>query len=179
MKAWHQSRGRCNGCNFPSETRAETCPKHALIVVQNMRFISLLCYFLLEREGKCTGLAFLIAASNWACAQVVDGLFMRLLSRPLGVVRIRWGICRRGWCGCGGGCRSLRSRWTRVCCSRARHHASLMSGSWRPSCGIRPGMRSIGVVRRGSSSSPGHRFPLRMRCDTLVHIDSCVCGCAL
>ena len=25
---------------------------------------------------------------------------MRLLSRPLGVVRIRWGICRRGWCGC-------------------------------------------------------------------------------
>ena len=30
----------------------------------------------------------------WACAQVVDGLFMRLLSRPLGVVRIRWGICR-------------------------------------------------------------------------------------
>ena len=32
----------------------------------------------------------------WACAQVVDGLFMRLLSRPLGAVRIRWGICRRG-----------------------------------------------------------------------------------
>ena len=26
---------------------------------------------------------------------------MRLLSRPLGVVRIRWGICRRAWCGCG------------------------------------------------------------------------------
>ena len=39
----------------------------------------------------------------WACEQVIDGLFMRLLSRPLGVVRIRWGICRRGWCGCGGG----------------------------------------------------------------------------
>ena len=38
---------------------------------------------------------------SWACAQVVDGLFVRLLSRPLGVVRIRWGICRRGWCGCG------------------------------------------------------------------------------
>ena len=36
----------------------------------------------------------------WGCAQVVDGLFMRLLSRPLGVVRIRWGICRPGWCGC-------------------------------------------------------------------------------
>ena len=35
-----------------------------------------------------------------ACAQVVDGLFIRLPSRPLGVVRIRWGICRRGWCGC-------------------------------------------------------------------------------
>ena len=51
----------------------------------------------------------------WACAQVVDGLFMRLLSRPLGVVRIRWGICRRGWCGCGGGCRSLRSRWRPRC----------------------------------------------------------------
>ena len=52
---------------------------------------------------------------HWACAQVVDGLFMRLLSRPLGVVRIRWGICRRGWCGCGGGCRSLRSRWRPRC----------------------------------------------------------------
>ena len=53
--------------------------------------------------------------SFWGCAQVVDGLFMRLLSRPLGVVRIRWGICRRGWCGCGGGCRSLRSRWRPRC----------------------------------------------------------------
>ena len=53
--------------------------------------------------------------NGWACAQVVDGLFMRLLSRPLGVVRIRWGICRRGWCGCGGGCRSLRSRWRPRC----------------------------------------------------------------
>ena len=51
----------------------------------------------------------------WACAQVVDGLFMRPLSRPLGVARIRWGICRRGWCGCGGGCRSLRSRWRPRC----------------------------------------------------------------
>ena len=57
----------------------------------------------------------LVAWSRWACAQVVDGLFMRLLSRPLGVVRIRWGICRRGWCGCGGGCRSLRSRWRPRC----------------------------------------------------------------
>ena len=38
---------------------------------------------------------------EWGCAQVVDGLFMRLLSRPLGAVRIRWGICRRGWCACG------------------------------------------------------------------------------
>ena len=28
-------------------------------------------------------------ASSWACAQVVDGLFMRLLSRPLGVFRFR------------------------------------------------------------------------------------------
>ena len=27
----------------------------------------------------------------WACAQVVDGLFMRLLSRPLRVVHLRWG----------------------------------------------------------------------------------------
>ena len=26
------------------------------------------------------------------CVQVVGGLFMRLLSRPLGVVRIRWGF---------------------------------------------------------------------------------------
>ena len=56
-----------------------------------------------QRDGK------------WGCAQVVDGLFMRLLSRPLGVVRIRWGICRPGWCGCGGGCRSLRSRWRPRC----------------------------------------------------------------
>ena len=55
------------------------------------------------------------AWSQWGCAQVVDGLFMRLLSRPLGVVRIRWGLCRRGWCGCGGGCRSLRSRWRPRC----------------------------------------------------------------
>ena len=53
--------------------------------------------------------------SLWGCAQVVDVLFMRLLSRPLGVVRIRWGLCRRGWCGCGGGCRSLRSRWRPRC----------------------------------------------------------------
>ena len=52
---------------------------------------------------------------NWACVQVVDGLFMRLLPGPLGVVRIRWGGCRRGWCGCGGGCRSLRSRWRPQC----------------------------------------------------------------
>ena len=56
-----------------------------------------------------------VSTSSWACAQVVDGLFMRLLSRTLGVVRIRWGICRRGWCGCGGGCRSLRSRWRPRC----------------------------------------------------------------
>ena len=27
-----------------------------------------------------------ITLTAWACAQVVDGLFMRLLSRPLGVV---------------------------------------------------------------------------------------------
>ena len=52
---------------------------------------------------------------NWACVQVVDGLFMRLLPGPLGVVRIRWGFCRRGWCGCGGGCRSLRSKWRPRC----------------------------------------------------------------
>ena len=52
---------------------------------------------------------------NWACVQVVDGLFMRLLPGPLGAVRIRWGVCRRGWCGCGGGCRSLRSRWRPQC----------------------------------------------------------------
>ena len=43
------------------------------------------------------------SVKSWGCAQVVDGLSMRLLSRPLGVVRIRWGICRRGWCGCGAG----------------------------------------------------------------------------
>ena len=43
------------------------------------------------------------SVKSWGCAHVVDGSFMRLLSRPLGVVRIRWGICRRGWCGCGAG----------------------------------------------------------------------------
>ena len=32
---------------------------------------------------------------------VVDGLFTWLLSRPLGVVRFRCGICRRDWHGCG------------------------------------------------------------------------------
>lgn len=45
------------------------------------------------------------SVKSWGCAHVVDGSFMRLLSRPLGVVRIRWGICRRGWCrrcGCQG-----------------------------------------------------------------------------
>ena len=31
------------------------------------------------------------SVKSWGCAQVVDGLFVRLLSRPLGVVRIRWG----------------------------------------------------------------------------------------
>ena len=56
-----------------------------------------------------------VAQCLWGCAQVVDGLFMRLLSSPLGVVRIRWGICRPGWCGCDGGCRSLRSRWRPRC----------------------------------------------------------------
>ena len=35
---------------------------------------------------------------------------MWLPSRPLGVVRIRWGFCRRGWRRCDGdGCRGLRS----------------------------------------------------------------------
>ena len=32
------------------------------------------------------------SVKSWVCAQVVDGLFVRLLSRPLGVVRIRWGF---------------------------------------------------------------------------------------
>ena len=65
----------------------------------------------LRGETRCRG----NCMRHWGCAQVVDVLFMRLLSRPLGVVRIRWGICRRGWCGCGGGCRSLRSRWRPRC----------------------------------------------------------------
>ena len=43
------------------------------------------------------------SVKSWGCAHVVDGSFMRLLSRPLGVVRIRWRICRRGWCGYGAG----------------------------------------------------------------------------
>ena len=51
---------------------------------------------LVSTSPRCRALV-----KSWGCAQVVDGLFMRLLSRPLGAVRIRWGICRRGWCGCG------------------------------------------------------------------------------
>ena len=50
------------------------------------------------------------SVKSWGCAQVVDGLFVRLLSRPLGVVRIRWGDLpprlvwlRYRWCGCGAG----------------------------------------------------------------------------
>ena len=49
---------------------------------------------------RCDRCDLLVDLEARACAQVVDGLFIRLPSRPLGVVRIRWGICRRGWCGC-------------------------------------------------------------------------------
>ena len=73
-------------------------------------------YIYLEQlHDRNETLYYKVIIDHWGCAQVVDGLFMRLLSRPLGVVRIRWGICRRGWCGCGGGCRSLRSRWRPRC----------------------------------------------------------------
>ena len=72
----------------------------------------------------CSSASSRVRPWNWACGQVVDGLFMRLLSRPLGVVRIRWGICRPGWCGCDGGCRSLRSR----CRPRCRPGR----GRWNP-----------------------------------------------
>ena len=68
-----------------------------------------------RRRGAIKRVSSQLGINPWGCAQVVDGLFMRLLSRPLGVVRIRWGICRPGWCGCGGGCRSLRSRWRPRC----------------------------------------------------------------
>ena len=71
------------------------------------------------------------SVKSWGCAHVVDGSFMRLLSRPLGVVRIRWGICRRGWRGCGGGCRSLRSRWRPLCRpGRARPSVAPRSDYW-------------------------------------------------
>ena len=51
---------------------------------------------------------------GWACGHVVDGVESRVSCRG---VQTAWcsshsmGICRRGWCGCGGGCRSLRSSW--------------------------------------------------------------------
>ena len=37
--------------------------------------------------------ATVLAIGVWGCAQVVDSLFMRQLSRLIGVVRIRWGFC--------------------------------------------------------------------------------------
>ena len=56
------------------------------------------------------------SVKSWGCAQVVDGLFVWLLFRPFGVVRIRWGfaaeagvsavsvVClRRRWVAAGAG----------------------------------------------------------------------------
>ena len=83
------------------------------------------------------------SVKSWGCAQVVDGLFMRLLSRPFGVVRIRWGICRRGWCVCGiggvavatvgGGSarwRWLRCRWV----AAGPGSTSRPTGGWHEAC---------------------------------------------
>ena len=65
----------------------------------------------------------------WGCAQVVDGLFVRLLSRPLGVVRIRWGDlpprlvwlrCRWAVAGPGRASRSITPSEARVWRSRGR-----------------------------------------------------------
>ena len=85
------------------------------------------------------------SVKSWGCAQVVDGLFMRLLSRPFGVVRIRWGIYRRGWCVCGiggvaavpvgGGSarwRWLRCRWV----AAGPGSTSRPTGGWHEACWV-------------------------------------------
>ena len=97
---------RLSGYWYPYREQLESAPRmpvRADTFVQGSTFTEVAGLYEFDRKLR--------TLVHWACAQVVDGLFMRPLSRPLGVARIRWGICRRGWCGCGGGCRSLRSRW--------------------------------------------------------------------
>ena len=109
------------------------------------------------------------SVKSWGCAQVVDGLFMRLLSRPFGVVRIRWGIYRRGWCVCGiggvaavpvgGGSarwRWLRCRWV----AAGPGSTSRPTGGWHEACwvgGCGAGGRRQGQVVRAARLEGGAR----------------------
>ena len=85
------------------------------------------------------------SVKSWGCAQVVDGLFMRLLSRPFGVVRIRWGIYRRGWCVCGiGGVAAVpvgggSARWSWLRCRWVvawPGSTSRPTGGWHEACWV-------------------------------------------
>ena len=75
----------------------------------------------------------------WGCAQVVDGLFVRLLSRPLGVVRIRWGFAAEAgvaaasvvW---------LRCRWAAV----GPGGSGRPTGGWREACGVKVAAVPVG-----------------------------------
>ena len=75
----------------------------------------------------------------WGCAQVVDGLFVRLLSRPLGVVRIRWGFAAEAgvavasvvW---------LRCRWAAAGPGGGSHP----TGGWREACGVKVAAVPVG-----------------------------------
>ena len=89
----------------------------------------------------------------WGCAQVVDGLFVRLLSRPLGVVRIRWGFAAEAgvaaasvvW---------LRCRWAAVGPGGSRRPI----GGRREACWAWPGFettRRAKLVARTASGRAG------------------------
>ena len=67
---------------------------------------------------------------------------MRPLSRPLGVVRIRWGICRRGWC-------------RRYGCQGISRDTVVRRLAYEP-CGWRPTILHVSVRR--------------YRCETCAHV---------
>ena len=101
---------------------------------------------------------------SWGCAQVVDGLFMRLLSRSFGVVRIRWGIYRRGWCVCGiggvavatvgGG--SARWRWLwRRWVAAGPGSTSRPTGGWREACWAWPGFETTRRAKLAARTASG------------------------
>ena len=82
------------------------------------------------------------SVKSWGCAQVVDGLFVRLLSRPLGVVRIRWGFVAEAgvavasvvW---------LRCRWAVAGPGGSRRP----TGGWREACGVKVATVPVGGSR--------------------------------